>query len=50
MGLKFKKTWLFAMNMNLAHRQVMKVTAECIMNLEIFANVSTYRYLIEIIV
>ncbi|KAE9545481.1 hypothetical protein AGLY_001024 [Aphis glycines] len=33
-----------------AHRQVMKVTAECIMNLDIFANVSTYRYLIEIIV
>jgi len=40
MDLKYKKTLLFAMNMNSAHRRVMKVTPKSIVNLEMFSNVS----------
>ncbi|XP_003243258.1 uncharacterized protein LOC100569602 [Acyrthosiphon pisum] len=44
MDLKFKKTLLFAMNVNSAHRRVMKVTPTSIINLEMFANVMNMAY------
>ncbi|KAF0748951.1 odorant receptor 46a-like, partial [Aphis craccivora] len=39
MDLKFKKTLLLAMTMNSAHKRVMKVSPNSIVNLEIFSRV-----------
>ncbi|KAE9545231.1 hypothetical protein AGLY_000774 [Aphis glycines] len=44
MDLKFKKTLLLAMNMNSAHRRVMKVIPRSIINLELFAKVMNMSY------
>jgi len=39
MDLKFKKTLLLAMTMNSAHKRVMKVSPNSIVNLEMFSRV-----------
>ncbi|CAH1711324.1 unnamed protein product [Aphis gossypii] len=44
MDLKFKKTLLLAMNMNSAHRRVMKVIPRSIINLELFAKMMNITY------
>ncbi|XP_060863396.1 uncharacterized protein LOC132939967 [Metopolophium dirhodum] len=44
MDLKFKKTLLMAMTMNSAHRRVMKVSPNSIVNLEMFTGVMNMSY------
>nr|UMT69221.1 odorant receptor 22 [Myzus persicae] len=44
--LKFKKTVLLAMSMNSAHKQVMKLSPNSIVNLEMFARVMNMSYTI----
>lgn len=45
MDLKFKKTVLIAMVMNSAHRRVMKVSPNSIVNLEMFTGVIQLIYI-----
>ncbi|XP_026804934.1 odorant receptor 22c-like [Rhopalosiphum maidis] len=44
MDLKFKKTLLLAMTMNSAHKRVMKVSPNSIVNLEMFSRVMNMSY------
>lgn len=47
MDLKFKKTMLLAMYMNSAHKRVLKVTPNLIINLEMFTKVIVYNFCIN---